>query len=213
MHNNFTICELYDKITLGGTMDKVAFLNELYNNIKDKIEFDSDILAIYRILIALLKVDIADAIKKWQYILSKYDINELQKDLDFAPLTSTFPTNLFQIVSLEEFYQILEETPHNQIIYGNIFNVFDNSSAIYIKINKLIINNEEEKEKEIIKTILQNIDYYPKTSFDTSAFLKNIILFHIAQPHKNIDLLLGLANLSKDIKEKSVLKTLLIDYL
>lgn len=194
-------------------MDKGVFLNELFENIKDKIEFDSDVFAIYRILIGFLKIDIDTAIKKWQYILKKYDIPSLKKDIDFTPLLNTFPTNLFQIIPLERFYQILENMPYNNLIYENIFNAFDNASALYTEINKLIANNEEEKEKETIRIIIQKLENYPKTSFDISTFLKNIILTHLNQKRKNIALLLEYTDIPKDIKEKSVLKTLLIDYL
>ncbi|MCM1053008.1 MAG: hypothetical protein NC483_03445 [Ruminococcus sp.] len=190
-----------------------TFLIELFDNIKDDIDCDSDIEAIYKILISIFKENKENAISSWQYILSNYDITRLKQDIDFTPILKDFPSEILYTLTLQEFYKILDNTKYKNLIYENLFNVFDKESAIYILIYNLIANKKMKKERETIQIVIENIDKYSSLTFDLSTFLKNIILFHLKQSEKNIDLLWEYTNIPSSNKEKSILKTLLIDYL
>ncbi len=189
------------------------FLNELFDNIKDRIIYDSDVAALEKILEAIFKKDREKAMMKWKYLLDKYDIITLKKDIDFTPILKDFPTIILQTVNLAEFYKILDNIKYKNLIYEHVFNVFDKNSAIYALLNNLIIRKEVGKERETLKLIVKKANIFPKITFDLNILLKNIILFHLEQSEKNLDLLWEYTDIPEDIKEKSVLKTLLIDYL
>ena len=52
-----------------------------------------------------------------------------------------------------------------------------------------------------------------KLIFDEEFFLKNVIKMYLEQPEKDIAFLLKIIELTKDNKNKALLKTLLIDYI
>ena len=65
-------------------MDKGIYITNLFDNIKNNIEFDSDIIAINTILNTMLKIDLNKSIKSWKYVLKRYNIKLLSKDMDFT---------------------------------------------------------------------------------------------------------------------------------
>ena len=71
-------------------MDKASFIEQLYHDLKDDIEFDEDIRALSSILKELIKIDENKSINNWIFIMTKYKWNKLNKDIDFSPLVTDF---------------------------------------------------------------------------------------------------------------------------
>ena len=46
-------------------MNKAIFIDKLYNNLKDKIEFDEDVEALFKILTSMLKINQETGVKAW----------------------------------------------------------------------------------------------------------------------------------------------------
>ncbi len=55
-------------------MDKHDYIIGLFDDIKDDIEFDSDVVALEVILSKLLEIDLEESFAKWKYLILKYDI-------------------------------------------------------------------------------------------------------------------------------------------
>ena len=194
-------------------MDKRLSLKKLYDNLKDNLEFDSDVIAINKVLCALFKIDKETAIKSWKYIFQKYNLNTLKEDIDFTPIIKDFPAILFQELTLTDFLNILAKIPSKKEILLNIFNTFDNNSALNLKLTKLIIAKNETEEKQFILEIVKYKDKLPKLVFDLNTFLQTAILKHLEIPNFNLKLLQEYTQLPDNNKDKTLLKILLIDYL
>ncbi len=195
-------------------MDKASYINELYDNIKDNIEFDSDVIALEKILIAMLNLDVLKSIEKWIYIINKSYLNDLSKDVDLNPLIKKFPLEIIKKISFVKFIDIVEGLDNNKdLVYNALFDVFEDDCGIFEIITDFINKDLKNKEREIIYLIIEKSRIYSQTVFDIMQFLKKIIAIHLKQKNKNISLLLEYTKIPKSIKDQSVLKSLLIDYI
>ena len=52
-------------------MNKSEFCQNLFDDIKDDIEFDSDVVALYSLLLTMLKFDIEESLENWKYLILK----------------------------------------------------------------------------------------------------------------------------------------------
>lgn len=196
-------------------MNKASYIIDLFNDLKDKIEYDEDVAALFKILKNLLKIDKNLGIQKWIYIIEKYPLKEIKKEIDFTPLTQKFLIELLKYQNLEEILNLLTKLPleNKGIIENEFFNVFNKQSGIYNFFEKVIKNKETSKEIENIKLIKNNAKNYDPLIFDFTTFLKNIILIHIQTNNINIKVLLKISDFSNNKKDKALLKTLFIDYI
>ena len=198
-------------------MDKASFIEQLYHDLKDDIEFDEDIRALSSILKELIKIDENKSINNWIFIMIKYKWNKLNKDIDFSPLVTDFIVEVLKNNSIKKIFEILQPLPLNnqQLIKDQFFNVFDLNSGINQYLKNLI-NDKMKNNNQIfleIKLILNYSKNLNKLIFDEEFFLKNVIKMYLEQPEKDIAFLLKIIELTKDNKNKALLKTLLIDYI
>ncbi|CDF12290.1 unknown [Mycoplasma sp. CAG:776] len=198
-------------------MDKASFIEQLYHDLKDDIEFDEDIRALSSILKELIKIDENKSINNWIFIMTKYKWNKLNKDIDFSPLVTDFIVEVLKNNSIKKIFEILQPLPLNnqQLIKDQFFNVFDLNSGINQYLKNLI-NDKMKNNNQIfleIKLILNYSKNLNKLIFDEEFFLKNVIKMYLEQPEKDIAFLLKIIELTKDNKNKALLKTLLIDYI
>ena len=63
-------------------MNKAFSIDNLYDDLKDNIEFDEDVEALFKILKKTLKDDQEKGIEGWIYIMKRYDFQQLQKDIN-----------------------------------------------------------------------------------------------------------------------------------
>lgn len=195
-------------------MDKENYISKLYDNIKDDIAFDSDIVALEKLLTAMLKININKSIEWWKYIFNKYELKDLENDIDLTPLTKHFPLELIKKIDFPQFMDIIDKLNHNkELIYNNFFDVFDENCGIFQIISDLISQNLKEKEKEIIYLTINKESIYSESLFDSMQFLKKVIMLHLNEKNKNIQLLLEYTEIPNSLKDKSILKSLLIDYI
>ena len=198
-------------------MDKASFIEQLYHDLKDDIEFDEDIRALSSILKELIKIDENKSINNWIFIMTKYKWNKLNKDIDFSPLVTDFIVEVLKNNSIKKIFEILQPLPLNnqQLIKDQFFNVFDLNSGINQYLKNLI-NDKMKNNNQIfleIKLILNYSKNLNNLIFDEEFFLKNVIKMYLEQPEKDIAFLLKIIELTKDNKNKALLKTLLIDYI
>ena len=198
-------------------MDKASFIEQLYHDLKDDIEFDEDIRALSSILKELIKIDENKSINNWIFIMTKYKWNKLNKNIDFSPLVKDFIVEVLKNNSIKKIFEILQPLPLNnqQLIKDQFFNVFDLNSGINQYLKNLI-NDKMKNNNQIfleIKLILNYSKNLNKLIFDEEFFLKNVIKMYLEQPEKDIAFLLKIIELTKDNKNKALLKTLLIDYI
>lgn len=194
-------------------MDKAEYLVNLFNNIKDEIEFDSDILAIASIIKTMLQIDASKGIENWLYIFENYPINNLKRDLDFTPILKDIPLKLISKLGFVSFFEMIDtlNNENQDLIFQHIFNIY----SLEFSIGEFIVNlseNKSEKELHIIKLIIQKSPKYPPGIFEIKDFLQKIIQYHLTLPNKNFKLLQEMTELTTNLKEQSVLKALLLDY-
>lgn len=196
-------------------MNKDEYIDYLFHNLKDNIEFDSDIVALKKLLIATLKIDPQKAQERWLYLLTTYKINELSQDIDFSPLLNDFPTCLIEQEGIKTFFELIKVLNNETklSIYKSFFNIYNKDCGIYNVLHNLIQNNKTNKEREYIKLVVKRNNEYPSGIFDIKDFLQNIIIYHLETNHKDIKFLLEISEIPQSIKEQSLLKTLLIDYI
>lgn len=149
--------------------------------------------------------------------MTKYKWNKLNKDIDFSPLVTDFIVEVLKNNSIKKIFEILQPLPLNnqQLIKDQFFNVFDLNSGINQYLKNLI-NDKMKNNNQIfleIKLILNYSKNLNKLIFDEEFFLKNVIKMYLEQPEKDIAFLLKIIELTKDNKNKALLKTLLIDYI
>lgn len=196
-------------------MDKGNYITNLFDNLKDDIEFDNDIIAITKLLIALLEIDPEDSINKWKYILKHYNIKKLSKDMDFTPVLKDYPTSLLCTIGIEHFLKLINKLKieHQNYIYNNMFNIYMPDCGLCQALRKIIITGDYQKERSFVDAVIKSSLHYPMGIFDTADFLKRIINFHLNSNLKNISFLLELTDIPNNKKDQSLLKTLLIDYI
>ena len=195
-------------------MDKEFYIENLYIKLKDEIKFDEDVKALFEILKQLLKINAEKSINAWLYIMNKYNLKELESEIDFTPLITMYILELLKIKDLKTVLNIIKKIPkENSMIIKNTFiNIFNKQSGIYQYIQRLIIKKDQKREYATLKLIIK-ANESNKISFDIEIFLKNVILLHLKYNQIDISFLLKIANLPKNEKDRALLQTLLIDYI
>ncbi len=185
---------------------------ELFNILKDEIEFDRDIVAISRILISQFSYNQALAEKNWQYILNNYNIKELQQDLDFEPILKKIPLLIIKQEGISAYLKLRDNLKKdNQFLTDNeIFCTSTPNDGIYVIIDGLITKENYTEEKTIINEVIKNSFKLPKELFEITEFLRNIIKSHITKNKMNLDLINELIIQAPTKKDQALLKTLLI---
>jgi len=195
-------------------MNKSDFCQLLIDDIKDEIEFDSDVVALKSLLLILLKHNIKLSFENWKYLILKYDINSLKHDINFLPIIKDYPKMLIKKIGVENFFDFMQEIPFFKanIIYITLFNVFSSDCLIYQSLDYYIKNNDNDSELDFIKSILNKSSYFSTLFFNKTEMIKRIIILHIENKSIQLDFLKTLIDKIDSKKEQAVLKTLLIDY-
>ena len=195
-------------------MNQAHFIEELFNSLKDKIEFDEDISALFQILKKMLKINKKKSIEYWLYIMNHYNLKDMRKEINFEPLTNNYLLEILKIDNLSNLYYLLEIIlPVNKkIIEGTFFNIYKKNSGIYMYFKKIIIKKAKEQEISEIKLVI-NQEINNKMFFDTVEFLKRIMEYHLKIKDTDLNHLLKIAMIPQNKKDQSLLKTLLIDYI
>lgn len=195
-------------------MDKEFYIENLYIKLKDEIKFDEDVKALFEILKKLLKINPEKSINDWLYIMKKYNLKDLESEIDFTPLITMYILELLKTKDLKTILNIIEKIPkeNNIIIKRTFINIFNRHSGIYQYIQRLILKKEQKKEFATLKLIIKENEYN-KISFDIEIFLKNVILLHLKYNQIDIKFLQKIAGIPKSEKDKALLQTLLIDYI
>ena len=196
-------------------MNKAKYIDLLFSDIKDEVEFDIDVLSLFKILKAMLQIDVSKSVEAWLYLVNKYNVLELKKDIDFEPLLNLYLVELLNYRTFLEVREVISMVcvDNQQIIWQFFLNSFNENSGIYKYIDKLILNENYEEELEVIKDLVKRKDEFDKAIFDVLTFLKNIVFKHIQRGKTNINFLMQLANMAISRKDRAILKTLLIDYI
>ena len=200
---------------LGDYMNKAKYIDLLFSDIKDEVEFDIDVLSLFKILKAMLQIDVSKSVEAWLYLVNKYNVLELKKDIDFEPLLNLYLVELLNYRTFLEVKGVISMVcvDNQQIIWQFFLNSFNENSGIYKYIDKLILDENYEEELKVIKDLVKRKDEFDKAIFDVLTFLKNIVFKHIQRGKTNINFLMQLANMAISRKDRSILKTLLIDYI
>ena len=200
---------------LGDYMNKAKYIDLLFSDIKDEVEFDIDVLSLFKILKAMLQIDVSKSVEAWLYLVNKYNVLELKKDIDFEPLLNLYLVELLNYRTFLEVKGVISMVcvDNQQIIWQFFLNSFNENSGIYKYIDKLILNENYEEELEVIKDLVKRKDEFDKAIFDVLTFIKNIVFKHIQRGKTNINFLMQLANMAISRKDRAILKTLLIDYI
>ena len=187
---------------------------ELYNELKDKIEFDEDVEALFVIIKKILHENKEEGIYSWLYLFQNYQLKDLKYDIDFTLLTHDFVLEILKKESLSSFLLLLDKMPieNKNILIQTFFNIFHKEKGIYLYFKRLILEEKEKKEYQELKTMLE-LKKKDTLTFDTVYFLRNILKIHLKYQKVNLDLLLKITNLAHNPKDIALLKTVLIDYL
>lgn len=187
---------------------------ELYNELKDKIEFDEDVEALFVIIKKILHENKEEGIYSWLYLFQNYQLKDLEYDIDFTLLTHDFVLEILKKESLSSFLLLLDKMPieNKNILIQTFFNIFHKEKGIYLYFKRLILEEKEKKEYQELKTMLE-LKKKDTLTFDTVYFLRNILKIHLKYQKVNLDLLLKITNLAHNPKDIALLKTVLIDYL
>ncbi len=187
---------------------------ELYNELKDKIEFDEDVEALFVIIKKILHENKEEGIYSWLYLFQNYQLKDLKYDIDFTLLTHDFVLEILKKESLSSFLLLLDKMPieNKNILIQTFFNIFHKEKGIYLYFKRLILEEKEKKEYQELKTMLE-LKKKDTLTFDTIYFLRNILKIHLKYQKVNLDLLLKITNLAHNPKDIALLKTVLIDYL
>lgn len=196
-------------------MNKHDYIMDLYNDIKDRIELDSDVVALYTILCKLFQMDREESINCWKYLILKYDIKEIGRDIDFLPLIKDYPIMILENLGLNAFFQEVESISHSKLeyIYQFLFNIYDANSFIYQSLDYYIKRNRYQDEKKLIQIFLEKKKDFFKGIFDQTEFIRRVILLHLKRKNVSLEFINYLIDLIDNAKDKAVLKTLIIDYI
>ena len=195
-------------------MNKSDFCQLLIDDIKDEIEFDSDVVALKSLLLVLLNYNVKLSFENWKYLILNYDINSMKQDINFLPLIRDYPKMLIKKIGVENFFDFMQEIPFlkTNIIYVTIFNVFSSDCLIYQSLEYYMKNNDNDSELDFIKSILNKSSYFSTLFFNKTEMIKRIIILHIENKSVQLDFLKSLIDKIDSKKEQAVLKALLIDY-
>ena len=195
-------------------MNQAHLIEELFNNLKDKIEFDEDVVALFQILKKMLKINKEKSIECWYYIMNHYNLKEMRKEIKFNPLTNLYLLEILNTHNLNFLFKLLGNIsfPNKEIIEDAFFNSYKEESGIYQYLKKIIIKKEKEKEMKELKLVI-NHEMNNKIFFDVTEFLKRIIKYHIKMKDIDIKYLLKITMIPENKKDQALLNTLLIDYI
>ena len=199
---------------LGDIMESELFIEDLFMKLQDKMEFDEDVEALFKILKNLLKTKKQKSIDYWLILMKKYNLKELSSKIDFSPLTKEYLLELLKTENIDTILKLINSLPqiNKKWLKENFINIFNENSGIYIYIENLIKEKEEEKEINVLKTIIKENEKN-KLTFDTEIFLKKVILKHLKMNQINLPFLFQITDLALNEKDKLLLKSLLIDYI
>lgn len=194
-------------------MNKSVLCQLLIDDIKDEVEFDSDVSALKTLLLILLDYSEKNSFENWKYIILKYDI--LSKEIDFLPLIKDYPEKLIEKVGISNFFIYMQDIPNSKLkaIYRYVFNVYNSECIIYQSLKNYIVTRNEKEESKLIENILNKSFLFSEFVFDKFEFIKRIVILHIDNKYISIDFLKKLIDKVNNKKDQAVLKTLLIDYL
>ena len=197
-------------------MNKSGMEIELYENLKDNLEFDFDVISMVKILKKILQKDKKEAILAWTYLLDNYSIKDLKEDIDFSPLIKDFSEILIKDIGIEEFLKIRESLKEDNQFWIDfyVFNCYDENAGIKEIMEELIKSSLQDKEKEILWELYKEKNKFHKEFFDISDLLRLVVLLHIKYKKVDLDFLVSLIE-GWELKEKNkaLLYTLLIDYI
>ncbi len=188
-------------------------IEALFNDLKDNIEFDSDVLAINIIIKKMLKINQNIALSWWVYILNNYELNS--KDINFKSILFDIPYELLKINLINDLFIIRDNlTTQKRIILDNyLLNIYSDSVIKKI-IEYYIIKNKFLLEKRLISKIITNKENINMEIFDFNDFVSLIISTHLKYNKlSNLNWLFSLIDLVNNKKEKAKIKVLLIDYI
>ena len=199
---------------LGDIMESELFIEDLFMKLQDKMEFDEDVEALFKILKNLLKTKKQKSIDYWLILMKKYNLKELSSEIDFSPLTKEYLLELLKTENIDTILKLINSLPqiNKKWLKENFINIFNENSGIYIYIENLIKEKEEEKEINVLKAIVKENEKN-KLTFDTEIFLKKVILKHLKMNQINLPFLFQITDLALNEKDKLLLKSLLIDYI
>lgn len=199
---------------LGDIMESELFIEDLFMKLQDKMEFDEDVEALFKILKNLLKTKKQKSIDYWLILMKKYNLKELSSKIDFSPLTKEYLLELLKTENIDTILKLINSLPqiNKKWLKENFINIFNENSGIYIYIESLIREKEEEKEINVLKAIIKENEKN-KLTFDTETFLKKVILKHLKMNQINLPFLFQITDLALNEKDKLLLKSLLIDYI
>lgn len=199
---------------LGDIMESELFIEDLFMKLQDKMEFDEDVEALFKILKNLLKTKKQKSIDYWLILMKKYNLKELSSKIDFSPLTKEYLLELLKTENIDTILKLINSLPqiNKKWLKENFINIFNENSGIYIYIENLIKEKEEEKEINVLKAIIKENEKN-KLTFDTEIFLKKVILKHLKMNQINLPFLFQITDLALNEKDKLLLKSLLIDYI
>ncbi len=195
-------------------MESELFIEDLFMKLQDKMEFDEDVEALFKILKNLLKTKKQKSIDYWLILMKKYNLKELSSEIDFSPLTKEYLLELLKTENIDTILKLINSLPqiNKKWLKENFINIFNENSGIYIYIENLIKEKEEEKEINVLKAIIKENEKN-KLTFDTEIFLKKVILKHLKMNQINLPFLFQITDLALNEKDKLLLKSLLIDYI
>ena len=196
-------------------MDKVKYVQKLYDDLKDNLEFDEDIRSLFTTLVYMLKEESNRAVDSWIYVLKKYSLKEIKRDIDVTPLTSEFIGELLKDKDLDYVFGLLSmfSLDNQDVVWQDFFNTISVDSKLFQYFRILIEKENFGKETQEIKLIIKKSRGFSKLYYHTMPLLKNIILIHMELGKMDMPTLLSIANIPKSRKEQAILKTLFIDYI
>lgn len=196
-------------------MDKGNYIAKLFDDIKDNIEFDSDVIAIEILLSKMLQYDVENSFLCWLYIMQNYNISKMMEDIDFSPLLLKYPERFIEKVGYSSFFEHLKLLSKSiyYFVSSFLFNVFRSSSILYSCLLSFINSKDEKGEKEFVLYVLKQSKHFSKEFFDTAEFLKNVICIHLENNYIPVLLLQEFTEYPLSKKDQAILKTLIIDYI
>lgn len=195
-------------------MTKKEMILSLLDDLKDSIEFDTDIKAFSLLLLHLLPNHISDSLSYFYYFVSHYDIGTLKYNIDFTPLFCTYLEKLIDITSVEDYFHYLESISYEKqlVITSYLFSVHP-SSYLFTIIKDGLEKKKYKQVEEMVLIIIGKEKYLSKRYFDLTTFLDFVIRTYLDVFKHSNDFLVSLTNVPTSKKERAVLKSLLIDYL
>lgn len=193
-------------------MKSYKYLQDLFDKIKDDIEFDSDVIALEILLNKMFIIMEAKCYENYIYILKKYDLNNLKIDIDFTPLTKSFAQKLIFNKGLIKYLNITNDLEFSKkaFIYSELFNLYHEDCILYTLMEEYIKHNNLKKIKTIINIVIK-LEKYIKQVFDKTEFLKKVIIIYLKNGYTGKKFLNETINFLSSPKERAILKALLIN--